>query len=59
VAGDGPFAEHDRQVERYGCEKAEWVMQQMLGSYTRLALIDTGHRNMKQYQDHARRTASR
>jgi hypothetical protein len=58
-AGDGPFAEYDRLVERYGSEKAEWVMQQMLGNYTRLALINTGHDDMERYQDIARRTAVR
>jgi hypothetical protein len=58
-AGDGPFAEYDRLVARYGRERAEWVMEQMLGNYSRLALVNTGHHDMERYRDYAQRTASR
>ena len=58
-AGDGPFAEHDRLVARYGREKAEWVTQQMLKNYTRLALINTGQYELERYRVYSRRTASR
>jgi hypothetical protein len=58
-AGDGPFAEHDRLVARYGQEKAEWVTHQMLKNYTRLALINTGQYELERYRTYARRTAIR
>jgi hypothetical protein len=58
-AGDGPFAEHDRLVARYGQEKAEWVTQQMLKNYTRLALINTGQYELERYRVYSRRTATR
>jgi hypothetical protein len=58
-AGDGPFAEHDRLVARYGQEKAEWVTHEMLKNYTRLALINTGQCELERYRAYARRTATR
>jgi hypothetical protein len=58
-AGDGPFAEHDRLVARYGREKAEWVTHEMLKNYTRLALINTGQYELERYRAYARRTAAR
>ena len=58
-AGDGPFAEHDRLVARYGREKAEWVTHEMLKNYTRLALINTGQYELERYRVYSRRTASR
>jgi len=58
-AGDGPFAEHDRLVVRYGQEKAAWVTQQMLKNYTRLVLINTGQYELEHYRAYARRTAAR
>lgn len=56
-AGDGPFAEYERMVERYGKEKADWVMGQILGRYTRLALIDTGQHEIDAYRTYVRQTA--
>ena len=58
-AGDGPFADYDRLVERYGVEKAEWVLREMLKNYTRLALINTGQYEMDRYRDYSRETAAR
>jgi hypothetical protein len=58
-AGDGPFAEHERLVERYGQERAEWLTGQMLKHYTRLALINTGRRDMDRYRAYAQQTAAR
>jgi len=58
-AGDGPFAEHDRLVARYGREKAEWVTHEMLKNYTRLALINTGQYELERYRVYSRRTATR
>jgi hypothetical protein len=58
-AGDGPFAEHERLIERYGREKAEWITREMLKNYTRLALINTGQYELERYRAYARRTAAR
>jgi hypothetical protein len=58
-AGDSPFAEYDSLVERYGGEKAQWLMSQMLKNYTRLALINTGQYEMERYRTYARCTAER
>lgn len=58
-AGDLPFAEYDRLVEAYGEEKAEWLMDQMLNNYTRLALINTGQYALDRYRDYCHRTANR
>lgn len=57
--GDSPFAEYDRLVERYGLERADWVIGVMLRNYTRLALINTGQYELERYRDYARRTAAR
>ncbi len=58
-AGDSPFAEYDGLVERYGEEKAQWLMGQMLKNYTRLALINTGQYELERYRAYARYTAER
>ena len=58
-AGDGPFEEYDGLVERYGQEKAEWLMEKMLKNYTRLALINTGQYELERYRDYGRNTAAR
>ena len=58
-AGDSPFAEYDSLVERYGEEKAQWLMGQMLKNYTRLALINTGLYELERYRAYARSTAER
>jgi hypothetical protein len=58
-AGDSPFDEYDSLVERYGEEKAQWLMGQILKNYTRLALINTGQYELERYRDYSRRTAER
>jgi hypothetical protein len=58
-AGDSPFDEYDSLVERYGAEKAQWLMGQILKNYTRLALINTGQYELERYRDYSRRTAER
>ena len=58
-AGDGPFEEYDGLVERYGQEKAEWLMGKMLKNYTRLALINTGQYELERYRDYGQSTAAR
>jgi hypothetical protein len=58
-AGDAPFAEYDKLVARYGEEKADWVLRQMLKNYTRLALINTGQYEMDRYREYSRQTAQK
>jgi hypothetical protein len=56
---DTPFAEYDRVMERYGRERADRLIKVMLRSYTRLALINTGHYELERYRDYARGVAQR
>lgn len=56
-AGDLPFAEYDRLLEKYGLEKALYILKVMLGNYKRLALINTGQYEIDRYRDFARRMA--
>lgn len=58
-AGDSPFDEYDSLVEKYGEEKARWLMARILKNYTRLALINTGQYELERYRDYSRRTAER
>jgi hypothetical protein len=57
--GDTPFAEYDRLIQRYGIEKANYVLKIMLGNYKRLALINTGQYELETYREYSRRTAER
>jgi hypothetical protein len=58
-AGDGPFADYDRMLARYGREKADWILREMLRNYTRLALINTGQYEMDRYRERSRDWAAR
>ena len=58
-AGSGPFADYDQLVERYGEERAAWLMGKMLERYTRLALINTHQYELARYRAYARETAER
>lgn len=57
--GSTPFAEFDRSAERFGRERAEALYREMLGHYTRLALIDTGNYALSAARAYARRAAAR
>ena len=58
--GDTPFSDYNRLAGKYGPEKAEWIIRQMIKNYTRLALIDTGRQaDLDRYRDQARRLAER
>jgi hypothetical protein len=48
-AGDSLFEEKQRLVEKYGEEKADFIMGAMLKNYTRLAYIDTGMADQEKY----------
>jgi len=56
--GDTPFDEYDRLVDRYGEQKARWLIEQMLKNYTRLVFIETGPETDR-YKVYARRLAAR
>jgi hypothetical protein len=56
-AGDGPFEEHKKMVEKYGEEKAQRITQLMLKNYTRLGFINTGQYEVEHYRTYARQTA--
>lgn len=59
-AGDGPFAEYEHMVERWGAERAERLTRAMLKHYTRLAFIRTGPRDaLEPYRTYAARVAKR
>ncbi len=58
-AGDSPFAEYDSLAERFGRQKAEWLLRKMLKNYTRLALINTGQYELERYRIYARNMADR
>lgn len=58
-AGDSPFGEYERVLERYGPDKARRIFEVYLRNYTRLALINTGQRDLERYRDYTRRTAQR
>ena len=57
--GDTPFAEHDRLIQRFGAERAQYIYQVMMGKYKRLALINTGQYELEKYREYTRRTAER
>ncbi|NIM93080.1 MAG: DUF1638 domain-containing protein [Anaerolineales bacterium] len=58
-AGDSPFGEFDCMVERYGEEKARYLMGKLLKNYTRLALINTGEYELERYREYCRHVAKR
>jgi hypothetical protein len=57
--GDSPFGEFDTMVERYGEEKARYLMGKILNNYTRLALINTGEYELERYRQYCENTAAR
>jgi hypothetical protein len=56
-AGDSPFAEYGRLVERYGPDKAMRLTKLVLNNYTRLAFINTGQYEIDRYRAYAREKA--
>lgn len=57
--GDTPFSEHERMVQRFGREKADYIYQVMMGNYKRLALINTGQYELEKFREYTRNTASK
>ncbi len=58
-AGDSPFEEHQRLVEKYGEAKAERMTRLMLKNYKRLGFINTGQHEIERYRAYAKRAAER
>lgn len=58
-AGDTPFNEYERVVQKFGPVRAERIYKIMLANYKRLALINTGAYDIDRYRDYAHRTAER
>lgn len=56
-AGDTPYSQYQRLLERYGQERALEMARLALNNYTRLALINTGNYDVDRYRDYARQTA--
>jgi hypothetical protein len=56
-AGDTPFEQHKRLVEKYGDERARRMTGLLLRNYKRLAFINTGQYEIERYRDYARETA--
>jgi hypothetical protein len=50
--------EYQRTVEKYGEERADFIMGEMLKHYTRLVYIDTGHQDQARYRAQAQQTAA-
>jgi hypothetical protein len=57
--GDTPFEQHQKLVEKYGAEKAEYVTRLMLKNYKRLAFINTAQYEIERYQAYSRATAEK
>jgi len=58
-SGDTPFSEYDILVKRYGEQRAQCIINQILKNYTRLAFIATGNNKLEYYREHARSMAER
>ena len=58
-AGDTPFSEYERLVEKYGEAKADRMIKLTLKNYTRLAFINTGQYEIERYRDYARQISAK
>ena len=58
-AGDTPFEQHQKLIDKYGHEKAEYVTSLMLKNYKRLAFINTGQYEIERYRAYSRSTAEK
>lgn len=53
-AGDSPFDEHKKLVEKFGKDVADRMMKMVLKNYKRLAFINTGDRELERYQAYSK-----
>ena len=56
-AGDTPFEEHKKIVEKFGEARAWRMTRLMLKNYTRLAFINTGQYEIERFRAYAQKTA--
>jgi hypothetical protein len=56
-AGNTPFSDFARTVEKFGREKAEMIYQQVMGRYKRLVFINTSHHELEACRQYVRSTA--
>lgn len=57
--GDTPFSDFDRNLKKYGPEKAAYIYQVMMGRYKRLAFINTGRSDLEKYRKITQQIAER
>lgn len=55
VHGDDPLKVYERYRQKYDEETTVWVLQEMLKNYRRVALIDTGAYDIREYEAYVRR----
>jgi hypothetical protein len=58
-AGDTPFGEHGKLVEKYGAARADRMTRLMFRNYTRLVFINTGHNGLEPYREYTREQGAR
>ena len=56
-AGSDPLSEHEEYVEKYGPEKAQWIMDQQYSNYRRLVLVAHSEEDLESYRPRAKEVA--
>lgn len=56
-SGSDPLSEYEHYVERYGQEKAEWVMDQQYSNYSRLVLVAHSREDLEAHRPRAQEVA--
>ncbi len=56
-AGSDPLREHQRYVEKYGEETADWLMEQQYRHYKRLVFVAHSEADMDRYRNQAKEVA--
>ena len=52
-SGSNPLSEYQKYVEKYGSEKADWIMDQQYQNYKRLAFVAHNLQDLEQYRPQA------
>jgi len=50
-AGSNPLAEHQKYIDKYGQEMADWLMDQQYQHYKRLAFVAHSQDDLKEYRE--------
>jgi hypothetical protein len=56
-AGSDPLKEHEKAVEKFGQETADWVMDQQYRNYKRIALVGHSDEDLSVYRERAMQVA--